>query len=330
MIDKLERNDSHEGSLRRLGDLPARQDRRPRRRRRRAAARARQHGVADGHAGARLSGGDGRARGGERSLRRSTICSAARRACSPRRSAASICSSSTRRISIDRQGNPYLRTDGRTGPTTRSASRALGVGRRGYRLRPVAGFVPDIVHAHDWQAGLAPAYLHYGGGRARATVMTVHNLAFQGQFPADLLGPLGCRRRPSRIDGVEYYGASAFSRPGCSSPTASPRCRRPMRGRSRPPPAGMGLDGLAARSRRRLVRHLQRHRRGRSGIRRPTPASPRAYGRSSLRRACAQQGGAAAALRPAGTIRSALAVRRGQPARLAEGDRPAGRLRFPR
>ena len=55
----------------------------------------------------------------------------------------------------------------------------------------VAEFVPDVVHAHDWQAGLAPAYLHYGGRSRPATVMTVHNLSFQGEFGSDLLDALG-------------------------------------------------------------------------------------------------------------------------------------------
>ena len=45
----------------------------------------------------------------------------------------------------------------------------------------------DIFHAHDWQAGLAPAYLHYSAGPRPGTVMTVHNLAYQGIFPREML-----------------------------------------------------------------------------------------------------------------------------------------------
>ena len=51
-------------------------------------------------------------------------------------------------------------------------------------LGKVREFVPDVVHAHDWQTGLAPAYLHYDGGPRPGTVMTVHNLAFQGASTA--------------------------------------------------------------------------------------------------------------------------------------------------
>ena len=65
-------------------------------------------------------------------------------------------------------------------------------------LGAIPAFVPDIVHAHDWQAGLAPAYLHYSGRPRPGTVMTVHNLAFQGQFPQRACwARSGCRRTPS-------------------------------------------------------------------------------------------------------------------------------------
>ena len=76
------------------------------------------------------------------------------------------------------------------------------------------GFVPDIVHAHDWQAGLTAAYLHFSGARGPATVMTVHNLAFQGQVPASLLGELRLPPRAYVIDGVEYYGSIGMLKAG--------------------------------------------------------------------------------------------------------------------
>ena len=97
----------------------------------------------------------------------------------------------------------------------------------------MAQFVPDVVHAHDWQAGLAPAYLHYAGGPRPGTVMTVHNLAFQGEFGGDLLNALGLPWHAYAIDGVEYYGIDRLSEGrACSWPIASPPCRRRMRRRS--------------------------------------------------------------------------------------------------
>ncbi|HEX5326004.1 MAG TPA: glycogen synthase GlgA [Acetobacteraceae bacterium] len=108
----------------------------------------------------------------------------------------------------------------------------------------LARFAPDIVHAHDWQAGLAPAYLHYSGVRRPASVMTVHNLAFQGQFPAYLLGALRLPPAAYSIDGVEYYGSIGFLKAGLHladrvttvSPTYADEIRTDV--------GGMGMGGL--------------------------------------------------------------------------------------
>jgi starch synthase len=52
----------------------------------------------------------------------------------------------------------------------------------------VADYLPAIVHAHDWQAALTLAYMRYGRAVGTPSVMTVHNLAFQGQFGAGIFG----------------------------------------------------------------------------------------------------------------------------------------------
>ncbi|MGH7156300.1 MAG: glycogen/starch synthase, partial [Acetobacteraceae bacterium] len=83
-----------------------------------------------------------------------------------------------------RVGGPYGYAD----DATRFA--ALGWVAAEIGRGAVGGFRPDVVHAHDWQAGLAPAYLHYGGAARPGTVMTMHNLAFQGQVSSHLLGAL--------------------------------------------------------------------------------------------------------------------------------------------
>ena len=76
------------------------------------------------------------------------------------------------------------------------------------------GAPPTSCTSHDWQAGLALAYLHYRGGRRPGTVMTVHNLAFQGRFPAALLPALGLPPAAFSIDGVEFYGDISFLKAG--------------------------------------------------------------------------------------------------------------------
>ena len=60
----------------------------------------------------------------------------------------------------DRAGNPYLGPDGLDWPDNASRFAALARVGADIGLGAIAAFVPEVVHAHDWQAGLAPAYLH--------------------------------------------------------------------------------------------------------------------------------------------------------------------------
>ena len=143
-----------------------------------------------------------------------------------------------------RTGGPYFGPDGRDWPDNAQRFAALSevgalVGAGG-----VAGIEPDVLHAHDWQAGLALAYLHYRGGRRPGTVMTVHNMAFQGRFWAGLLGALHLPPESFSIDGVECYGDIGFLKAGLFfadrittvSPTYAAEIQTPA--------WGMALDGL--------------------------------------------------------------------------------------
>lgn len=71
---------------------------------------------------------------------------------------------------------------------------------------------PDVVHANDWQTALAAAYLHYGGGAA--SLVTIHNIAFQGNFPYETLHKLGLPGEAWAFDGVEYHGHLSFLKAG--------------------------------------------------------------------------------------------------------------------
>jgi starch synthase len=144
-----------------------------------------------------------------------------------------------------RSGNPYIGPDGRDWAD--NPVRFAVLARVGATIAQGAlpGWRPDVVHAHDWQAALLPAYLHYDGGTHRpGTVVTVHNLAFQGQFAASLLPALGLPPHAYALDGVEYYGAVGFLKAGLRFAdritTVSPTYALEIRG----PDAGMGLDGL--------------------------------------------------------------------------------------
>jgi starch synthase len=145
---------------------------------------------------------------------------------------------------FDRPGGPYLDAAGLDWPDNAQRFAALSIvaARLGRGL--LSGFQPDVVHAHDWQAGLVPAYLALFGGRRPATVMTVHNLAFQGQYPARLLDDLHLPASAFVPEGVEYYGQIGFLKAGLNYAdritTVSPTYAREIRTSE----GGMGLDGL--------------------------------------------------------------------------------------
>ena len=145
---------------------------------------------------------------------------------------------------FDRPGNPYIAHDGRDWPDNAFRFGALGWIAARLGFGDAAGFLPDIVHGHDWQAGLAMAYLAYDGRRRPATVMTVHNLAYQGQFPADMLERLRLPAHAYAIDGVEHYGAIGFLKSGLQLAdrltTVSPTYAKEIQ----TPAGGCGLEGL--------------------------------------------------------------------------------------
>ena len=144
----------------------------------------------------------------------------------------------------DRPGNPYLGPDGRDWPD--NALRFAALARVGADLAKglAPGYVADVVHAHDWQAALAPVYLHYDGAPRPATVLTLHNMAFQGHYYGDLLASLGLPPSAMSLDGVEYFGGVGFLKGGIrladKITTVSPTYAREIL----TPAFGMALDGL--------------------------------------------------------------------------------------
>jgi starch synthase len=146
-----------------------------------------------------------------------------------------------------RPGNPYLGPDGKDWPDNHFRFALLSWvaawfagADGGWRWRP------DVVHGHDWQAGLASAYLTLGGGPRPATILTIHNIAYQGLFPASLLGPLQLPASSFAVDGVEYYDQIGFLKAGLfysdRISTVSPTYAQEIQA----PDGGYGLHGLLA------------------------------------------------------------------------------------
>lgn len=148
----------------------------------------------------------------------------------------------------DREGGPYGNpTDFPDNPQRFAALSyvAAEIAREGLS----DGWTPQVVHAHDWQAGLAASYLKYGKPCDVGTVMTVHNIAFQGLAPAAMLGDLDLPLEAYTPEALEYWGQISTLKAGLVhsdaistvSPTYAAELMRPE--------FGMGLEGvLSARA----------------------------------------------------------------------------------
>ncbi|HTJ56557.1 MAG TPA: glycogen synthase GlgA [Devosiaceae bacterium] len=143
----------------------------------------------------------------------------------------------------DRPGGPYAGPDGRDWSDNWKRFAALSWVAGKLALGLVEGYQPQILHAHDWQAGLAPAYVKYGPSDQVKTVLTVHNLVFQGHFGSDIFGRLDLPPH-AYWEGVEYYGGVGYLKAGLAAAdaitTVSPTYAREIR----TPAFGAGLEGL--------------------------------------------------------------------------------------
>lgn len=145
---------------------------------------------------------------------------------------------------FDRPGGPYGNATGVDWPDNWRRFAALSQVGGDIAGGAISGYQPDIVHAHDWQSAMTLAYMRYGKAVGIPSMMTVHNLAFQGQFGAGIFGELGLPAVAMALDGVEYYGGVGFLKAGLQAAwaitTVSPTYAQEIRSAE----FGMGLDGL--------------------------------------------------------------------------------------
>jgi starch synthase len=144
----------------------------------------------------------------------------------------------------DRPGNPYVDEQARDWPD--NALRFALLARIAARFADgaVDGFCPDVVHGHDWHAGLVPAYLAARGGARPASVFTIHNLSYQGHFPATTFASLQLPEPFFSMHGVEFHGGVNFMKAGLHYAdrvtTVSPTYAREIQH----PAGGFGMDGV--------------------------------------------------------------------------------------
>ena len=144
----------------------------------------------------------------------------------------------------DRPGNPYVGADGKDWPDNAQRFAALGFAAFEISRGIIEGYLPDVLHCHDWQAGLAPAYVRFNPGSAAKTILTVHNIAFQGVFGWDVFNGLRLDYEAARTGSIEYFGNLSFLKAGLQLAdevtTVSPTYAHEIRTAA----YGMGLEGL--------------------------------------------------------------------------------------
>ena len=156
----------------------------------------------------------------------------------------SISSFSTPRISTRGPGTHIVDRTGRDWPDNAPRFAALARVAADIGLGLIDRYRPAVIHAHDWQTGLTPAYLHYARAPRPGTVITVHNLAFQGHFPAALLPSLMLPSRLSRSTASEYFGGIGFLKAGLQFADRITTVSPTYAAEIRTPEGGMALDGL--------------------------------------------------------------------------------------
>ena len=152
-----------------------------------------------------------------------------------------------------REGSIYLGPDGRDWPDNPERFAALSWIAARIGAEGVGGWQPEVIHAHDWQAGFVPDYLHRMGATGRVgTILTVHNMAFHGLAHPEKLAALRLNPALFNADGYEFWGRISALKAGLVhadrlttvSPTYAAELMRDE--------FGMGLDGVM-RARRSVL-----------------------------------------------------------------------------
>ncbi|MCC0073756.1 MAG: glycogen synthase GlgA [Rhodobacter sp.] len=143
----------------------------------------------------------------------------------------------------DRDGSPYLDAQGNDWPDNDLRFAVLNLAAALIAADGIKGWRPEVVHLHDWQAGLTPLYMA-SAGAAQPCVMTIHNIAFHGLTGAERLKALGLPAEGFTLDGFEYYGHISALKAGLTGAqaitTVSPTYAQELATED----FGMGLDGV--------------------------------------------------------------------------------------
>jgi starch synthase len=146
-----------------------------------------------------------------------------------------------------REGGPYGDAAGRDWDDNWRRFAAFGRAAADVASGAVKACKFDLLHAHDWQAAMALAYLRFASDRpALPSVMTIHNMAFQGYYDAKVFAQLGLPKTAWSLDGVESYGGVGFLKAGMQAADIITTVSPSYAAEIRQPEFGMGLEGLVA------------------------------------------------------------------------------------
>lgn len=146
---------------------------------------------------------------------------------------------------FDRAGGPYIDENGKDWHDNWKRFAVLSKAAAELASGAVKGVKFDLVHCHDWQAALTPVYMKFGNEQAQSTpsIITIHNLAFQGRYEAELFKYLDLPQEAYAMDCLEYYNDISYLKGAIKKAdiitTVSPTYAQEIL----TPEFGMGLEG---------------------------------------------------------------------------------------
>ena len=145
---------------------------------------------------------------------------------------------------FDRPGGLYVDEAGKDWADNHLRFGALSMAGARIAMGAIDGYQPDVLHAHDWQAALAPVYLRMAGRDTPRSIITIHNIAFQGRFGPQVLDRLHLKTDWFHPEGLEFHGDLSFLKGALMYAdritTVSPTYAREIL----TPEFGMGLEGV--------------------------------------------------------------------------------------
>ena len=145
---------------------------------------------------------------------------------------------------FDRPGGLYVDEAGKDWADNHLRFGALSMAGARIAMGAIDGYQPDVLHAHDWQAALAPVYLRMAGRDTPRSIITIHNIAFQGRFGPQVLDRLHLKTDWFHPEGLEFHGDLSFLKGALMYAdritTVSPTYAREIL----TPDFGMGLEGV--------------------------------------------------------------------------------------